>query len=205
MLLMALTLVFVSAPAHAYGAGLRCTSQMAGLKLCGARTDNYKDCYNTPDNSRERRSWLSWYSLQAGGASYRIDSGAAQFSARPLVHRVGGNASQPSRGYLTVAATTGGNVRLLNFRNDPATQMWGVLLELRSVGRLRTARVRIRITLHAKDGRAIASTPASYRYDAALATAGRSSPEHNGPGGRWFVNSLRTRTDAELGARHDCS
>lgn len=203
-LLVLAVLMVAPVPADAAPRLLRCDQQRSSLRLCGARTDNYKDCYNTPDGYVETRTWLNWQQLFARGARYRRAARVPQFSNRIKVIRLRGNRKMPRRGYITVAARTG-NVHLLSLRTGPPARLWGPLLQLQDPAALTSRSVQIQLRLHRPDGRIVARTNASYRRDARLAAAEPGSPEHNGPAGRWYVGGARTSTDLELGARHRCS
>jgi hypothetical protein len=182
---------------------LGCAVQRSSLRLCGARTDNYKDCYNEPDGRTETRSWLSYGELSANGARYRKLAGAPQFGTSVAVQRIRGNRRMPARAYVTVRALTG-NVALLNLRVGPPDKLWGPLLQLADPDDLASGAVRLEVRLQRSNGKVVARTPLSYRRDAALAEAAAGTPEHDGPAGRWYVAGLRTSTDVELGAHHVC-
>lgn len=190
-------------PLERRAATLTCARQRATLRLCGARTDNYKDCYNTPDGRREARSWLSFGQISVRGTRYVKVKGTPQFADAVALRRAGGSRRMPSAAYVTVRARTG-NVALLNLRTGPPSHLWGPLLELDDPALLATRSVRIELRLHAPNGRVMARSAASYRRDRRIASVSSASPEHGGPGGRWYVDGQRTATDVELGARHDC-
>lgn len=182
---------------------LSCSVQTSSLRLCRARTDNYKDCYNAPDGARELRTWLAFSHVNAGGASYRVSAGQGRFQRSLAVTRIAGSTSMPSRAFLTAKAYDG-PWATMQLRNDSSPALWGPLLRIDGVAALRAEPVRVSIALWRTDGTHLAHVAVSYRYDTSLATAPSSSPEHNGPGGRWHVSGLRTATDVELGVDHRC-
>lgn len=199
--------VHVALPATARGAGggLSCSARMQGatLRLCGARTDNYKDCYNTPDELVETRTWLSMNQVRAFGAAYVVDADQSAFSVRLQLHRAYGHAGAPARVTMEARAITGSSiVASLVFRVDRSTGMWGPLVA--TTRRVAASEVvRLALTLRVR-GAIRARTLVSYRRDAALAQAAPGTIEYNGPGGRFWVDGRRTSTDVELGSMAEC-
>ena len=192
--------------APAVASGLSCSHQPASLKLCGARTDNYKDCYNAGfPGAPELRTWLGWFTVQVAGASYHVHPGQAQFPRHIAADRVSGRPGSPRHVILALSAIGGsGGARYLSFRNGPPAGEWGVFLQLTSRSALASSPVAIRILARTRAGNVLGHTTVSYRADAALAGAPPASPEYNGPGGRWYVGSRATRTDVELGTPARC-
>lgn len=186
------------AASSASASGLSCKVQPAGLKLCGAQTDNYKACFNA-DDAPDSRTWMPFYLVQALGATYAPNRGQNQFTRRIVVHKVRGLSTAPTRGYLAIRALTG-NVDFLQYRIGPPSTLFGPFFQLHDKAALETARVRFTVTLRNSSGGTMATTAISYRYEPAFANADPSSPEYNGPGGRWWVVKLKTRTNVELGA-----
>jgi hypothetical protein len=186
---------------------LKCSQQSGALRFCRARTDNYKDCFNTPDNSRERRSWLSFTSIRARGVSWTVDPDQEQFADIVAVRRQKNVATKyrrlPSAARMTIRLDGGASDSTM-YRHGPPNLMWGPFIQRSSDGDFSSDPIAVRIRLERTDGRWLASRTVQYRYDSALQNAGASSPEHNGPGGRWYIGSKATPTDIEAGASHEC-
>lgn len=189
----------------AAAAGLNCNVQAARLKLCGARTDNYKDCYNADfPGAAETRTWLAWHTLRIGTASYRYRAGQNQFPRRLLVSKVSGPSTFPRNGYIALATSDTTNVAFSSFRIGPPAALWGVFLQVRDRNALAAAPIKFVVTLRNSGGARIARSFIDYRYDQALSDADSSSPEYNGPGGRWYVGTRAAATDVELGTPANC-
>lgn len=170
-----------AAPAHA-----------AQLVAVAPATDNYKARYNADPSVPELRTWLSWKGVAVAGTRCRPAAGSEQFTGSVSVVCSGlGN------GTLSIASASG-PARLVGFRVDLARGFWGPFLQLRSRRALRSTAVRMTLRLHVR-GTLVGSRQLSYRYAPALASAGPSSLEYNGPGGRWWVGSSRTPTNVEIG------
>lgn len=188
--------------AHAL-APLSCAAQKASLRLCGASTDNYKDCFNEADGRRELRTWLPWGAIRANGASYALVARQRQFGGVLRVRRTGGNRAMPGRAFVTLSSRSS-NIAALELRNGPPTTQWGAFVLLAQPADA-AAPVRVDIRLHRQsDRRILARTSATYQHDPVLSGAAFGSAEFNGPGGRWFVGSRRTATDVELGRSSGC-
>lgn len=183
--------------------GLSCASQLATLKLCSARTDNYKDCFNAPDNQRELRTWLAMTAVQARSATWKLTAGQSLFDHTLRVHRITPSGSLPRRALLVIRPTNPAQVTEAEFRvGDPST-FWGPIVTLtHEVSDAAPVRFSVRLTR--TDGRELGHTTISYKYDSMLANAPVGSIEANGPGGRWYVGSKRTWTDWELGSGATC-
>lgn len=186
-------------------AGLSCWKQRGALRLCGALTDNYKQCFN-PSVARETRSWLSWTAVSAGGATYRTAPGQPQFSPRLNLRRVAGSGAMPTAAYITLRVSQNPhNVRVITERADYRTRRVGPLLDYRSMYSLSRRPIAYVVLLRdARTNAVLASAHIAYRYDRALAASRPGSAEHRGPGGRWYVNGQRTRTDVESGVFAGC-
>jgi hypothetical protein len=198
-------LLALAAPAaQARPRPLSCANERGALRLCGAITDNYKDCYNPIDGQRETRTWLQARAVRARGANWRIVSGQGQFGAAMRLVKYSGNAAMPARATLSVAATSGG-ASTSELRNGLPAGRFGPFLQLRSAATLDTAPVRVRLVLRGPGGARIATSVVEYRRDASLYRAAADSPEANGPGGRWYVGGVRTPTDIEVGMPASCS
>lgn len=165
----------------------------ATLTLVGPATDNYKAAYNPDTNAPENRTWLSWLRLRAAGTTWNVDDGQPLISERLRV-----TASNGRTAYLS-AQTRSANAALLSFRVGPQPLLWGLFLQLESRSHLQSTPVAVQLYLHTAQGRVLARTSAGYRYDRSLAAAPAGSVEHNGPGGRWYVNGAATRTNVQIG------
>lgn len=190
--------LFLAVSESAQAGGLKCRVQTSSLKLCGAQTDNYKACYNA-GQAPDARTWLPFYLVQAARATYVADTGQSQWARRIMVHKVAGRKASPKRGYLSVKALTG-NVDFLQFRNGPPSTLFGVFFQLHDKTLLSQAMVKMTVTLRSSHGGLLGTTPLSYRYEPNFANVDPSHTEYNGPGGRWWVNGVKTRTNVELGA-----
>jgi hypothetical protein len=185
--LLALALLISVAPAHA--------AVTPAAKLNGPITDNYKARFNADPNVVERRTWLSMRSVTIGTAVFTPEVGQAQFTQSLRV--------RDSRNRVRVAtmAMSGANGQILTWRNDAAVgasqNRFGPLIQLRAKATPATGNVRVVISFRTLAGALVAAKIATYRYDQALANAPARSLEWNGPGGRWFVGSVATRTNVE--------
>ncbi|MBC7644805.1 MAG: hypothetical protein H7123_06745 [Thermoleophilia bacterium] len=206
-----LALAFVAAfaigsvnPAKADAAsGLSCKVQKATLKLCSARTDNYKDCFNEADGQRELRTWLSMSAVRARRAEWKITAGQSEFADTLTVRRTTTSTSLPRRAVLTVTPSHPDQVTVSGFRIGNPSTFWGPLVTLTSSVKV-DAPVKLIVRLKKSNGTELGHTSIYYRYDAAIANAPEGSIEYNGPGGRWFVGSRRTKTAWELGSGAQC-
>lgn len=184
---------------------LACSAQPSSLRLCNVRTDNYKDCYNAPDDQRELRSWLPFTHVRAQGARWNLIPGQQEFLDTVRVRRVTSVRGRrlPRTAFLTVKPVTASQVTSIDYRiGDPAT-MFGPLVTF-SEAVTSDAPVAIVASLARSNGALLGRTTATYRYDSVLAAAPLGSIEGNGPGGRWFVGKRRTLTDWELGSGAMC-
>jgi hypothetical protein len=187
-------------------APLTCAAQTASLRLCKARTDNYKDCYNTADDLRELRSWLAFTGLRARGVSWWLPTSTEQFPVTVTVRRQKKVPKRkrklPRTATLQFTVTSGDASTIA--RHGPPTGMWGPLLTLGSSTSHATSPVVVEAKLIRPSGGLLGTTTLSYTRVDALWNALASSPEHNGPGGRWYVGGHSTPTDVELGTPHSC-
>lgn len=174
------------------------------MRLCGVETDNYKDCYNGAGHPQvETRTWIAWSTLQARAASWKLASGTPQFGTSATLVRISGRASLPRTAVMT-AETVTGPVGIVTVRNGPPTGRWGILLTLSSVDALRAGPAHIRLIVRTTSGQLISSLGLRYAYDSGLSNVSSTSPEFNGPGGRWIVHRAVTKTDIEAGVIHQC-
>ena len=194
-------LVLAATAAVAGVPGLAGTASAAGtLGASGAVTDNYKASYNADPTRTELRTWLALRSIASGGVTY-TPSALPAAGGMSYVAAGTGLALRGSDGSaaLLTASTSSGNVAGQgSFRTAP-TGEFGLLQQTLSREALRTGPVREVLTL-TRGGVALATLAADYTYDAGVYGAPSTSIEHNGPGGRWYVNGVATRLDWESAA-----
>jgi len=184
-------------------AGLPCKVQVATLKLCSARTDNYKACYNPDPATRELRTWLAMTSVRARSAKWVIVAGQSQFSRQLVMRRTTRSSTLPRRALLTITPKHREQVTEADFRvGDPST-FWGPLVAFTDPV-TPTAGIKLTVRLRRSNGTELGHTVITYLYDAAIANAPAGSVEYNGPGGLWYVGSKQTQTDWELGSGAQC-
>jgi hypothetical protein len=196
---------FMAVPTESEARGLSCRAQSkAPMRLCGVETDNYKDCYNGAGHPQvETRSWVVWSTLQARAASWKLAPGTPQFGTSARLVRISGRPSLPKTAVMT-AETVTGPVGILTVRSGPPTGRWGILLTLSDRDALRAGPAHIRLVVRTTGGQLISSLGLRYAFDSALSSVPSSSPEFNGPGGRWIVHRAVTKTDIEAGVKHTC-
>jgi hypothetical protein len=160
-------------------------------------TDNYKAAYNADPSKPELRTWLAMRSITVEGVVWRpVAPSAIQiFSGGIDVVAADGRT-----GTLRAAVASGPLVASPLMRSDPLASpsvgRWGILATVSDRTALRTTSGVVNLTLSIA-GATIATGVVSYRYDAKLAGAPSSNIEYNGPGGRWWVGSVATRTQEE--------
>lgn len=167
----------------------------AALATVSPATDNYKARFNANPAATELRTWLSWKAIRVGGRNYRPVQGA------PVLRSQLSMRSTDGRRIVLRVHSASANAAFTSFRVGPQAGYSGVFMQIRNRTTLVRNPIRLRITASTPGGRRLASRTLHYRYDRSLANAPASSLEHNGPGGRWYVGSRRTRTNVEIG-RH---
>jgi hypothetical protein len=158
-------------------------------------TDNYKASYNADPSVQERRTWLSWVHLVAGGTTWlpaardTIGIGDVQLVA-----------ADGRTGSLHIAAVSG-TEQAIEWRVDALSAdsggRWGPLVTTwERQGSQPSVPLLFDLSIKV-DGALFARGRVAYRWDSALANAPAGNLEYNGPGGRWTVGATRTRTDQE--------
>ncbi len=190
VLLSAMTLSpLMSAPAQAQSV----------LSATGAVTDNYKPKWNADPSIQEKRTWLQLGpAVTVDGVAYRPQSVPAQgFQFSEILPVVG---SDGSTGVLTLS-TPAARITSAVFRTD-STGLFGPLLNLTDPTTLKANPIPVSITL-SRNGVAVASTTATYTWDAALTSVPADHVEYNSPGGRFWFGCKPTRADWEAAAPAD--
>ncbi len=191
LLLLLLTLAvlgaagLVSAPAQA----------VTPLVVTNGVTDNYKPKWNADPTVQEHRTWLQLTTVTAAGVTYRpttLPATGWQYLADQPV-----TGSDGSTGTITASAPAGG-LSTVGIRTD-ATGQWGVLVTVTDPTTLRGNPVPLAVTL-SKGGVVIATTTATYTWDATLTSVPADHVEYNSPGGRWWFGCVPTRADWEAAA-----
>lgn len=183
-----------------------CTPKLTRIRLCNPLTDNYKDCFNVADGLPELRTWLSMRRLYIGGAYYRPRFGQPAFAGKIQASRVAGSIAMPKYIWVYPTASDWGNISLLTMRNDSRTDRIGVLLTLRSRTALRDEPVRVVLRAQSvATGLNVGAASVVYAWSSIISALSAPSPEYNGPGGRWRISGVPTKTDLEAGATSTCS
>ena len=177
---LALTVLGAVRPAAAQAA--------SPMQLMGAVTDNYKAIWNADPEIRENRTWLAFDRVEVNGVLY-WPSTVPEVRDYTTDRTVTG--SDGSSAVLKVSA--GADVVNKPFRTE-SNDTFGPLLVLKDTSTLRTAPVRITLTLE-RNGVVIGSTVVEYRYEDAIYNAPRDSREYNSPGGRFWTGCRPTRLD----------
>jgi hypothetical protein len=181
---------------------VRCSDQGSTLRLCNARTDNYKACYN--QSNTDNRSWLAWNYVRAKGTNWKVVSGQSQFTTRITVQRTSaGSGGLPLRAFVRPNPLTSNIASTMIRYGDPLT-LWGVLMQLGDGADIAAKAPQVRIVLRTFQGKELGRATATYKYDSAIANAPDGDPEHNGAGGRWWLWNHATPTDIELGSGATC-
>lgn len=191
--LIPVLLVLVSALVAAPGA-----SAVETMRLDDPITDNYKATFNGDPNTPELRTWLSTKRIVAAGTTWAPRSpGAIEFSAASSLEVL---AADGRTGTLAAAVASGPMTSLFQ-RIDPveveSRGRWGPLGAVTDRTVLRSTPVRLSLALRGADDALLATGVVEYRHDAALAAVTSDHVEYNGPGGRWYVGGVGTRTNWE--------
>ena len=166
------------------------------MRLVDPVTDNYKASYGADPSVPENRTWLAIRSVAVAGTTWK--------PVEPAEIRIDGASltvvGADGRAGTLTATIASGPFRTIIHRTDPTNVesggRWGVLSTVTDRAELRTSPAVVRLAL-VVDGATIGVGTVSYRYDAALAGVAPGHIEYNGPGGRWYVGSTRTRTNEE--------
>lgn len=161
-------------------------------------TDNYKASYNADPSRPELRTWLAMQRIVVSGTTWQ-----------PVVPS---EISVVSGGSVDVVAADGRSGRLVAqvasgpfanpplWRIDPASAAsggrWGILATVTDRQMLTTTPARVQLTLFV-GSEAFGTGLLEYRYDAKFANAAQGNIEYNGPGGRWYVGGVATRSQDE--------
>ncbi|MCW2924160.1 MAG: hypothetical protein JWM98_1564 [Thermoleophilia bacterium] len=176
-----------------------CASSAAAetMSIVDPVTDNYKASFNADPSVRELRTWFSIRAISAAGTTWApTEPGEIQIVEGGTVAVHGADGRDASLTARTVSGPFGGQP----FRVDPfeaeSKGRWGMLATVTDPATLQTTPAVVALTL-VVGGNAVATGTVQYRYDAALANVGSGNIEYNGPGGRWWVGGVATRTNWE--------
>lgn len=169
--------------------GIPCGEQEGSVRACGAATDNYKASFNEDPAAPERRTWLAIHELELDGARYAPSGDHPLTVGELTLHSDGGGQAT-----VTVRAPGGEPVTL---RVGPQEGLWGPLLTLPEAPIAPGDDVAVDLVVTVDGDERVLEL--GYRRDEQLATAPKSSLEHGGPGGRWYVAGRPTATNLELG------
>ena len=167
------------------------------MSLVDPITDNYKASYNADPSQPELRTWLAMKHVSVAGTRWQpVVPSAIQVVSGGSVDVVAAD----GRSGRLVAQVTSGPFGSPLWRMDPASASsggrWGVLATLtdRQTHAMTPAIVQLTLFVGTEE---FGAGYVEYRRDATLAAAPSSSIEHNGPGGRWYVGGIATRTQEE--------
>ena len=171
-----------------------------GITLTGVATDNYKAAFNEDPSLPELRTWLAIENVKRNGTTYThtVDAGDDGFA---LVESARLESADGERLLATATVTDPGQSgATVVTRSGPQEGRWGPLLTLPAQmtedAELTTVCIRFR---RPNEQQPVGEVCAEYQYDEALATAPEDSLEHNGPGGRWYIDGQATLTNLESG------
>lgn len=161
-------------------------------------TDNYKASYNADPSKPELRTWLAMQRIVVAGTTWQpvVPSAISVVSGGS----VDVMAADGRSGRLVAQVASGpfGNPPL--WRIDPASASsggrWGILATVSDRQALATTPARVQLTLFVGT-EAFGTGLLEYRYDAKFANAAPGNIEYNGPGGRWYVGGVATRSQEE--------
>lgn len=169
-------------------------SSAATIQVHDPITDNYKASYNADPSRPELRTWFSARHFVAAGTTWRPSSPdeIAVGSSALQLHAADGRSAWLS------ARVTAGPVASIFTRVDPthvaSGGRWGLLIALSDRAALAANPVSIALTMTSGTA-TVATGVVEYRRDAALASVTPGHLEFNGPGGRWYVGGVATRTE----------
>lgn len=173
------------------------TPPPAAIRLVDAGTDNYKASFNADPEVPERRTWLTIEAVEVDGVRWKPT--ASEFGPKGEARFADDvNLTARSASRRATLRVVSGPAQLLRFRLGPQAGRWGPLLEITSAEDLGARPVEVEMSVAGEGGKP-RRLRLTYRRDPSLARAPTDSLEHNGPGGRWVVAGLATRTNVELG------
>jgi hypothetical protein len=160
-------------------------------------TDNYKASYNADPTRPELRTWLSLRTITADRATWRpVAPDRISVTSDGSIAVI----SNDGRAGVLTARVTSGPLAAPIMRSDPYSASsggrWGILATVTDRAQLSRTPAVVWLTLTI-GGSSIGAGTVSYRYDSAFANAPAGNIEHNGPGGRWYVGDMPTRTAEE--------
>lgn len=179
----------------------------ATVQLVDVATDNYKASFNEDPSVPERRTWLSSKQLEVDGATWEPDPstmpkpGGVELVNEVVLVPVGARTSTGGTAHVRVRLAR--TAEQATFRLGPQEGRWGPLLTIPDRDSLSTSPIQLVLTIEGIHGTdrvtAFDAIELEYRHDPQLAAAPEGDLEHNGPGGRWFVDGEPTETNVEAG------
>lgn len=167
------------------------------LSLVDPITDNYKASYNADPSQPELRTWLAMKQVSVAGTTWQpVVPSAIQVISGGSVDVVAAD----GRSGRLVAQVASGPFGSPLWRLDPASASsggrWGILATVTDRPTLATTPARIQLTLFVGTEE-FGTGLVEYRYAAKFANAAQGNIEYNGPGGRWYVGGIATRSQEE--------
>ncbi len=167
------------------------------MSLVDPITDNYKASYNADPSQPELRTWLALKQVSVSGTTWQpVVPSAIQVVSGGSIDVIAADGRQ---GRL-VAQVESGPFGSPLWRLDPANASsggrWGILATVTDRQTLATTPALVRLTLFVGTEE-FGVGLVEYRYDAKFANAPQGNIEYNGPGGRWYVGGVATRSQEE--------
>lgn len=167
------------------------------MSLVDPITDNYKASYNADPSKPELRSWLAMRSVSVAGTTWQpVVPDEITVVSGGSVDVVGAD-GRSGRLHAQVASGPFGSLLWrVDSANVSSGGRWGILATVTDRQTLASSPAVVRLTLFVGTEEFGVGT-IEYRYDAKLANAPQGNIEYNGPGGRWYVGGVATRTQEE--------